>query len=217
MGNSWSLFSRSKRPCDTGESTFLRIFLNLSENTQKWLNANSINLLNNPNVKIGNGVHFFGTQQKWQNGLKFFVKNDNSENGHFVNIIGMTAKLEFKGVADLNIPLGYENMQKEKLIIVEHPLDYLACIQSGVKSVICPPDPITTALTKKSLAFLDKIEGRIKETEQVIFAFSASEDSTKIVDELARRIGKEKCSTIKSNQRIRYYVRTKYPHASSSS
>lgn len=95
------------------------------------------------------------------------------------------------------IPWGWNSVDMEEVIIVNHPLDRLALLSVGKESVVCFPDNLDVrnpdSHKKSTWDFLQIIESDIINTKKIIFAFDDSEESIILENELGRRFGKEKC------------------------
>ena len=164
----------------------------LTKSHNNWLSKLKLEP-NNENQEIYTGIHYFVKEKTWESSIKLTVKQNKNDNAKIQNVIGLKANFEFEGLINNPFPLGYEKISQEKIVIVNHPLDYLACIKAGMTSVICPPNPLSKNMTQNNLDFLKTIEEPIKKAEKIILAFDNSELSKEIEEELARRISKEKC------------------------
>lgn len=94
----------------------------------------------------------------------------------------------------------YDDINPKETIITEGEFDALALEVAGFRNGISVPDgaPTSTAknLTQK-FAFLDVEDERIDAVEKFIIAVDADGPGRKLEEELARRLGKERCYTVR--------------------
>lgn len=155
----------------------------LSDDAKTWLSSFQVNGIEN----MGSGNHYY-PELGWKQSLKFFC----TENEKIKNIIGLRSDFDFFGSDHLDYVFNKSNLDLE-IILVDHPIDYLVLLECGFKSVLFPPNPLTE--DEHTLDFLKGIEPEIKKAKKIIFAFS--ESKLKYEDEVARRIGKEKCFRVR--------------------
>ena len=87
----------------------------------------------------------------------------------------------------------------ETVIVVEGEMDALACLAAGMSNVVSVPDgaPAPDAKSYSSkFSFLDSGETLFANASRVILATDADLPGQKLADELARRIGPEKCARV---------------------
>lgn len=87
----------------------------------------------------------------------------------------------------------------DTIVIVEGEIDALACHVAGVTNVVSVPDgaPAIDAKNYSSkFDFLEFAQSAIDRVRRVIIATDADEPGQKLMEELARRIGPEKCSRV---------------------
>lgn len=87
----------------------------------------------------------------------------------------------------------------ETVIVVEGEMDALSLIAAGMSNVVSVPDgaPAPDAKSYSSkFAFLDSGETLFTNASRVILATDADAPGQKLADELARRIGPEKCARV---------------------
>jgi twinkle protein len=87
----------------------------------------------------------------------------------------------------------------DTMVIVEGEIDALSCHVAGITNVVSVPDG-APALDAKNYSskfdFLDSAKAMIDRMKRIIIATDADEPGQKLMEELARRIGPEKCSRV---------------------
>jgi twinkle protein len=84
----------------------------------------------------------------------------------------------------------------ETVIIVEGEMDVLALAEAGITNVISPPNgapALETDIEKADLSYLESGEAVLARARQVILAGDMDAPGRRLMDELARRIGRGKC------------------------
>lgn len=87
----------------------------------------------------------------------------------------------------------------ETLVIVEGEIDALSVHHAGVPYVVSVPNGAPSPTTKnyaKSLDYLESAEAVFEHATNVIIATDSDEPGQRLMEELARRIGPEKCSRV---------------------
>ena len=87
----------------------------------------------------------------------------------------------------------------ERIVIVEGEFDALAVHTAGVSDVVSVPDgaPAANASNYSSkFSFLEAAESLFARVREVVIATDADEPGLKLMDELARRIGPERCARV---------------------
>lgn len=85
---------------------------------------------------------------------------------------------------------------EETVIFVEGELDCLSLKAAGIHNVVSVPDGAPAADAKNyssKFSFLEAAESHLEHVQQFILATDADEPGQKLMNELARRIGPEKC------------------------
>lgn len=92
------------------------------------------------------------------------------------------------------VPWGWDLVEDDRLVLVDHPMDRLALLEAGMRSVACLPDGLDPMAPESSAwGFLKLIEERTRGVQKIVFAFRDNEAGHALEDELARRFGKERC------------------------
>ena len=87
----------------------------------------------------------------------------------------------------------------DHLVIVEGEMDALACHTAGVTSVVSVPDgapAISAGSYSSKFTFLESAEDLFASVKSVTLATDADAPGQKLLDELSRRIGPEKCKRV---------------------
>jgi twinkle protein len=94
----------------------------------------------------------------------------------------------------------YDDIDPKCTIITEGEFDALALEVAGFRHAISVPDGAPTSTSKnltQKFAFLDVEDERIDAVEKFILAIDADAPGRKLEEELARRLGKERCYTVR--------------------
>lgn len=90
-------------------------------------------------------------------------------------------------------------LERDEIVIVEGEIDALSCHVAGYSATVSVPDgaPAPDAKSYQSkFTFLEAAESLFERVRKVIIATDADAPGQKLMDELARRIGPEKCSRV---------------------
>src|SRR5690606_34757783 len=86
-----------------------------------------------------------------------------------------------------------------RCVIVEGEIDKLSLEVAGITSCVSVPDGAPTPSTKdysSKFAFLEADEERLSQVREWILAVDSDEPGKRLCDELARRLGREKCKRV---------------------
>jgi twinkle protein len=95
---------------------------------------------------------------------------------------------------------GLNDIQPERCVIVEGEIDKLSAEVAGITSCVSVPDGAPSPTTKdyaSKFAFLEADEALLNTVQEWILAVDADEPGRRLCDELARRLGREKCKRVK--------------------
>lgn len=117
--------------------------------------------------------------------------------GECINIKSRDAQKHFRMESGAErIFYGMDMVQGETLIIVEGEIDKLSLETAGFNNAVSVPDgapaPNTKDYTSK-FAFLENCEEWLKQFSKFILAVDNDEPGKKLEEELARRLGRDKC------------------------
>lgn len=117
-----------------------------------------------------------------------------------VNIKYRDGKKNFRMASGAErILYGFDDITEKSLIIVEGEMDKLSCEMVGFRNVVSVPDGAPATNTKnydKKFDFLVTAEETLSCQTGIILAVDADEPGQKLELELARRLGKERCSRV---------------------
>lgn len=121
--------------------------------------------------------------------------------GKHVNTKHRCAKKHFRMEAGAQRVLYNQDAcaESDTLVIVEGEIDALSVHVAGIPHVVSVPDgaPAPNAKNYASkFTFLEAAESLIERVDKVILAVDADDPGQTLMDELARRIGPEKCSRV---------------------
>lgn len=94
----------------------------------------------------------------------------------------------------------YDDIDPKQTIIVEGEFDALALEVAGYRHCVSVPDGAPTSNAKnlnQKFSFLDIEDSRIDEVEKFIIAVDSDAPGRKLEEELARRLGKDRCYTVR--------------------
>lgn len=92
-----------------------------------------------------------------------------------------------------------ESPHVDNLVWVEGEMDVLACIEAGINNVVSVPDGAPAPTTKdysNKFEFLERCESFVKQYRTHTIAVDSDLAGRKLGEELARRIGPEKCKIV---------------------
>jgi twinkle protein len=96
---------------------------------------------------------------------------------------------------------GLDDIDPERpLVVVEGEMDKLACEVAGFRNVVSVPNGAPPPAAKNydsKLSFLDAASDKIEPVKRFIIAVDADAAGARLEDELSRRLGVEKCSTVR--------------------
>lgn len=92
------------------------------------------------------------------------------------------------------VPWGWDRVNDDQVIFVDHPLDRIALEQAGVSNAVCLPPRMSPLLPNGGdWSSLGLIEKKLHKIGRVVMSLRDDESGQKWGDELARRVGKERC------------------------
>lgn len=167
----------------------------LPEQVLKYFKERGISESTLKSCFIGYGPVWMPAENKEVNAIQFpFYKN-----GAVVNIKYRDGKKNFRQAKDAEKCFyGFDNMTGESkiLIITEGEIDALSFLQAGYTDVVSIPDgapPANANNYTTKFNFLKSAEEKIKQYKRVILAVDNDSAGKRAEDELARRIGCERC------------------------
>jgi len=137
-------------------------------------------------------------RQSWEISLVFPVRQE--ANGDVVSVffLPMSETGELYKPQDLPgtsaVPWGWDKINDDEVIFVDHPLDRIAMEQAGVANSVCLPPRMSPLLPNGGdWSSLGLVEKKLHKISRVVMALRDDEGGQKWGDELARRVGKERC------------------------
>lgn len=120
------------------------------------------------------------------------------KDGEIVNVKYRGENKTFKMVKGAKrILYGYNHIKTDRCVIVEGEMDKLALWEAGVWSAVSVPDGAPAPNTKNyssKFSYLD--DPKLDTVEEWIIAVDSDEPGKRLEEELARRLGKEKCKRV---------------------
>lgn len=166
----------------------------LPEVVLKWFADRGIGIETLTYNRIAYGETYMPQEKKTVNAIQFvYYRGDD-----VVNIKYRDGKKNFKQVANAEkIVYGYNDiLNKKEIIIVEGEMDKLSVAEAGYFNCFSVPDgapsPTTHNYTSK-FTYLESITDILSVAEKIILMVDNDPAGQKLEEELARRIGREKC------------------------
>lgn len=101
----------------------------------------------------------------------------------------------------LSMPWGWDQLTEEmskELIMVDDPLDRLALLSAGLSNVIVlPPRMNAIRADGGDFSVLQRLEKRLDKCHRLVLALKNHETSHRLEEELARRLGRERCFRVR--------------------
>jgi len=161
----------------------------LSDKVVEWFLSRNISQEVLNQMKVTEGVEWMPHTQKEMTVIKFNYFRD----GELVNVKYRSGDKGFKLVKDAEkIFYNLDGIKGQKEVyIVEGEIDALTFVQNGVTNVVSVPNGATKG--HNNLSYLDNSWKYFTDVERVFIATDNDENGENLSNELARRIGVEKC------------------------
>jgi twinkle protein len=92
------------------------------------------------------------------------------------------------------VPWGWDSADPGEVVFVDHPLDRLAMLESGVESVVCLPEALHPHGPQGGdWSILGHIEQDMAAIARVVLALRNDQSGHALEEEFARRVGRERC------------------------
>jgi twinkle protein len=164
----------------------------LNDNVVKYFEKRKISqfVLRNNNL-VSSGKEFMGDK-----GIVMTTQFNYWHKGELINIKYRTGDKKFKMFKDAELIFyNIDSVRNEKTaIITEGEIDCLSLIEAGFKGVVSVPNG-----AGMSMDFLDNCIEEFIGVEKIILATDQDEAGLKLRDELARRLGVERCCKVNFN------------------
>lgn len=185
-------YKNDKTEFETKKEYFKPIFNNRTELTEKEVNYFFKRGLSQDTIlkmKITTGLEYMPQVQKKVNTIQFnYFRNDT-----LVNVKYRDAKKNFKLVKDAE--LIFYNLDSIKnstwCIITEGEFDCLSWVESGINEVVSVPNGASRG--NQRLEYLDNCYTYFEDKEKIYIATDGDEAGRILRDELARRLGIDRC------------------------
>lgn len=163
----------------------------LSEGLVKWFKGRGISQQTLIDFRITEGMEWMPQTQKGMNCAKFNYFRD----GELVNIKFRTGNKHFKLVSGAELSLYNLDAIKgaKECVFVEGEMDALSFHEVGIKNVVSVPNGASKGAR---LEYMDNCWQYLEGIETVYLGTDNDEAGRLLRDELARRIGKERCKII---------------------
>lgn len=166
-----------------------------SDQLIEWFQKRQITLKTLELMRITEATEWMSQVSKEMNVICFNYYRD----GELINVKFRDGMKNFKMVKDAEkIFYNIDGIKDEKICyIVEGEMDCLTMVQCGFKNTVSVPNGATKS--KNQLDYLDACYKYFEEMEQVFICTDHDEPGEALGNELARRIGVEKCFRINLN------------------
>jgi len=161
----------------------------LSDKVIEWFLQRNISQDVLIEMKVTDGVEWMPHKQKDMNVIRF----NYFRNGALINVKSRSGDKGFKLVKDAEkIFYNLDGIKGQKEVyIVEGEIDCLTMVQAGFKNTVSVPNGAQKG--NNNLSYLDNSWEYFKDVEKVFIATDHDENGENLSNELARRIGIEKC------------------------
>lgn len=93
-----------------------------------------------------------------------------------------------------HVPWGWDEADPASIVFVDHPLDRLALLEAGLRSVVClPPQLHPHSATGGDWSIMTRIEEKMSQVSRVVLALRNQASGHILEEEFARRVGRERC------------------------
>ena len=138
----------------------------------------------------------------WEEALVFPCRDKDSDQVASVVLLPKLSDGQLLPPQDLpgtqSVPLGWNTLQGDKIVFVDHPLDRLALEAASVDNVVCVPPRMNPLLPGggdwSALAFMEKT---LHSMSRFVMALRDNETGKKLEEELSRRIGRDRCLRVR--------------------
>ena len=148
---------------------------------------------------IGFGQAWFPGLDRWEAALMFPCKTTPPDSAQDVLALAIRKEGGYgethRQPRAVPVPWGWDTIDPARVVVVDHPLDRLALLEAGFASVICIPDRLDprSPENEQDWGFLAAIEREAGQVGAFVIALRDDERGHVIEEELARRLGKERC------------------------
>lgn len=164
----------------------------------KWFEAQGIDAATISQCNIGVAKTYFPMIDRWEAAFVFPCRL--TLEGPPVDLLGLHIKKDTYAETKrlpraIPVPWGWESFQPGRVILVDHPMDRLALLQAGFDSVACIPERLDprSPEAEQDWNFLAAIEKDASTVTKFVIALHDDDRGHAIEEELARRLGKERC------------------------
>jgi len=164
----------------------------LSEPIVKWFQGRGISQKTLISEKVTGGKDYMPQVQAERHTIQFNYFRD----GELVNVKFRDGEKNFKMVKDAELIFyGLDDIKtSDWCVIVEGEIDKLSFTEAGVKEVVSVPNGASKG--KSNLEYLDNCIGYFDNKQKIIIATDNDEPGIALREELARRLGYERCYKI---------------------
>lgn len=161
----------------------------LSDNLVKWFFKRGISQKTITENKISEGKVYFPQTQKEENAIQFNYFRDEE----LINIKYRDGKKNFRMIKDAELIFyGLNDIKSSDwCVIVEGEIDKISFYEAGIKEVVSVPNGASKG--NSNLEYLDNCVEYFSYKTKIIIATDNDEPGLMLRDELARRIGYERC------------------------
>ena len=173
----------------------------LSPRALEWFEEQGIGAATLSQCEVGLTKSFFPTLDKWEPAFIFPCRKGDKD--PVLDVISLHISQDLYSQTKrqpqaLSIPWGWDTVigqNHPQVIIVDHPIDRLALLEAGLDYVVCFPEKIDPRApdSEQDWNFLRVIEKEVQEIGKFILALRDDDRGHAIEEELARRLGKERC------------------------
>lgn len=173
-----------------------------AQEAEEWLGNNQVALPVNLEVGVAPALVVDGEDVRWEESLVFPSRDP--ETNHVVSVLLLPKSAEGNLLppqdlpGTLPVPLGWTSLQGDQIIFVNHPLDLFSLAAAGFDNAVCVP-PRTNPLLPGGgdWSTLGLMEKTLNIMSRFVMALRDDETGKKLEEELARRIGRDRCLRVR--------------------
>ena len=166
--------------------------VDLGDRAVSWFNKRGISKATLSHWKVSESTEYFPQISKSRKAINF----NYYRNGELINVKYRDGEKNFKLVSGAELIFyGLDNIKESKKIyIVEGEMDALSLHEAGIYSVVSVPNGASKGNNR--LEYLDNCYQYFEDKEEIVLCTDNDEAGLALRNELARRLGKYRCSYV---------------------
>ena len=173
--------------------------MTLTEPTVEWLEARSISKETAEQAKVFSTIWYINAEGKKVECVGFPYYQEGKELGAKIRSLGTKG---FSCTSALRTFFNIDSVQADDILVIcEGEMDVLSMMQAGLTSVVSVPNGAVNKLSDgtidpkedKKFAFLWDAKDKLDSASKIVIATDADSAGQTMAEEMARRIGKDRC------------------------